>query len=90
MDDSNQDTEALRKDLDALRKDLKELADDVRSSGEQHAQESLEQMRQYYSDLRQQAGKRGKEVSDEIEARPFTSVLAAFGIGLVLGRLFGR
>jgi ElaB/YqjD/DUF883 family membrane-anchored ribosome-binding protein len=29
-------------------------------------------------------------VGSEIEARPFTSVLAAFGIGLVLGKLIGR
>lgn len=84
------ETDAIKKDLEALRKDLRELAASVRASGEQRAHDSLERARHQYDDLRRQAGKRGQELGAEIEARPFTSVLAAFGIGLVLGKLIGR
>lgn len=81
------ETDALKKDLDALRNDLRELAEDVRASGEKRYQDGLDQARHTYEDLRSEARRRGKEVGAEIEARPFTSILAAFGIGLVLGKL---
>jgi ElaB/YqjD/DUF883 family membrane-anchored ribosome-binding protein len=90
QDPGSRDTESLKKDLDALREDLKTLADDVRNSGEKQAQERLDQMRDYYEDLRKQTNKYSKDMSAEIEARPFTCVFAAFGIGVILGRLLGR
>lgn len=84
------ETDAIKKDMEALRKDLRELADSVRASGEKRYQEGVDQARDKYNDLRVEANRRTKEVGAEIEARPFTSVLAAFGIGLVLGKLIGR
>lgn len=90
MTDKNTETEALKKDIEALRKDLKALGDDVRSSGSKRVQENLEQMRGMYDDLRKQASQRSKDFSAEIEARPLTSVFAAFGAGLILGVLFKR
>ncbi|MGN8158551.1 DUF883 family protein [Salinisphaera sp. SWV1] len=81
------ETDALKKDMDALRKDLRELAESVRTSGEKRYQEGLDQARHGYEDLRREASRRSKEVGAEIEARPFTSIFAAFGIGLVLGKL---
>lgn len=90
MSETKAETEALRADIDALREDLKKLASDVRSSGDKHAQESLNQIRELYEDVRKQAGEHSKNFSAEIEARPLTSVFAAFGIGLLLGKIFGR
>lgn len=88
---SNTDeTDALKKDMEALRKDLSELANSVRASGEKRYQEGLEQARDKYKDMRVEANRRTQEVGAEIEARPFTSVIAAFGVGLLLGKLFGR
>ncbi len=81
------ETDALKKDLDALRKDLRDLAEHMRDSGEKRYQDGVHQARHAYEDLRSEASKRSKEVGAEIEARPFTSVFAAFGIGLVLGKL---
>lgn len=86
----NKETDAIRKDLEALRKDLRELAESVRASGEKQAQERLNQARHQYEELRDMASQRSKALGAEIEARPFTSVLTAFGVGLLLGRLFGR
>lgn len=90
MTDTNTETEALRADIEALRQDLKNLASDVRSSGDRHARESLDQIRELYEDVRKQANEHGENLSAGIEARPLTSVLAAFGIGLLLGKIFGR
>lgn len=90
MSETKSETEALRADIDALRDDLKNLVSDVRSSGDKHAQESLDQIRELYEDVRKQADEHRKNFSAEIEARPLTSVLAAFGIGLLLGKIFGR
>ena len=81
------ETDALKKDLDALRKDLRDLAEHMRDSGEKRYQDGVHQARHGYEDLRREASKRSKEVGAEIEARPFTSVFAAFGIGLELGKL---
>ncbi|MDA3942793.1 MAG: hypothetical protein PF694_04550 [Bacteroidetes bacterium] len=84
------ETDAIKQDMDALRKDLRDLADSVRTSGEKRYQDGIDQARDKYNELRGEASRRSKEVGAEIEARPFTSVLAAFGVGLILGKLIGR
>ena len=84
------ETDAIKKDMEALRKDLHELANSVRASGEKRYQDGLDQARGKYDELRHEANRRTKEFGAEIESRPFTSVMAAFGIGLVLGKLIGR
>ena len=84
------ETETLKKDIEQLRNDLAALAKSYRASGENHAQAGLDAARGKYDDLRREAGRHAQDVGSEIEARPFTSVLAAFGIGLVLGKLIGR
>lgn len=84
------ENEALKKDIEQLRNDLAALAKSYRNAGEKQAQEGLNAARDKYYDMKNEAGRRAQDVGSEIEARPFTSVLAAFGIGLVLGKLIGR
>ncbi|WP_423823391.1 hypothetical protein V5738_05420 [Salinisphaera sp. SPP-AMP-43] len=86
----SRETDAIKNDLESLRKDLRELAESVRASGEKRAHDGLDEVRHKYADLRTHYDKRSREVGAEIEARPFTSVFAAFGIGLLLGKLLGR
>ncbi|MES1925790.1 hypothetical protein [Salinisphaera sp. T31B1] len=86
----NADTQALKKDIERLRNDLSELAKSYRAEGEKRAQAGLDSARGHYDDLRNEAVRRKQDLGSEIESRPFTSVLAAFGIGLVLGKLIGR
>jgi len=86
----NAENEALKKDIEQLRNDLAALAKSYKASGEQQAQAGLDSARGKYYELRDEASRRTQDVGSEIEARPFTSVLAAFGIGLVLGKLLGR
>lgn len=70
---------ALRKDIEQLRKDLAALAESVRHRSSDQVQAGFDTARQHAGDL-----------GREIEARPLTSVAAAFGIGLLLGKLFSR
>lgn len=86
----NAETESIKKDIEQLRNDLAALAKSYKAAGEQQARAGLDSARGSYNDLRDEASRRTQDVGSEIEARPFTSVLAAFGIGLVLGKLIGR
>lgn len=87
---STAETDALKKDIEALKHDLRALGDSVRHASEQRAQAGMDSARERYDELRGEANRRTREIGAEIESRPFTSVFAAFGIGLVLGRLIGR
>lgn len=86
----NADNEALKKDIEQLRNDLSALAKSYKAAGERQAEAGLDSARGKYYELRDEASRRTQDVGSEIEARPFTSVMAAFGIGLVLGKLLGR
>ena len=84
---SQNDTDAIKHDMESLRKDLRELAEGFRKSGEDRARKVGDQAQNTYDAYAKEAKKRGKEVSAEIEARPFTSVIAAFVICLILGKI---
>jgi len=84
----------LRQDVAALRKALREEAAKRKASPraklEDAAAENVERLRT----AAEEAGSKAQESLDrlekQIEANPVPSVLAAFGIGFVLGRLLGR
>jgi ElaB/YqjD/DUF883 family membrane-anchored ribosome-binding protein len=89
-DVTNKDMEALRHEMAQLRNDfsamtrtLKDLAGDAGSEAYARMQEGAEQ-------ARQRAERAANQVSHSIEERPFTSVLVAFAVGLLMGILFGR
>lgn len=86
----NAENEALKRDIEQLRTDLAALAQTYKAAGEQQVEARLDSARGKVNELRNEATRRTQDVGSEIEARPFTSVLAAFGIGLVLGKLIGR
>lgn len=78
MADSTE-TDALRQDIEQLRQDLAALTDSVKQRTGTQTQAGLESARE-----------RACELGSQIEARPLTSVVAAFGAGLLLGKLFSR
>ena len=82
------DISTLQADIQKLRDDFATMTSDIRtyaSSGISkaggQAQVSAEKM---WGEVRRQA----EQVGHEIEERPFTSALAAFSTGLILGLLF--
>lgn len=77
------DADTLRNDLEQLRKDFKALSEQVKHR-------SREQVQAGVDDARDRIGGYLGDCCKEIEARPFTSIIAAFGAGLLLGKIFGR
>ncbi|HLQ86489.1 MAG TPA: hypothetical protein VK110_10090 [Salinisphaeraceae bacterium] len=73
------ETDALRKDVEQLRKDISALSDTIK-------QRSNEQLHAGLDSARSQV----KDWTGEIESRPITSIVTAFGIGLLLGKIFSR
>ncbi|MBK8174584.1 MAG: DUF883 family protein [Rhodospirillales bacterium] len=89
-DTKTKDMEAVRAEMEKLRADfasmgrtLKELAADVGTDAYARVREGTDK-------ARQRAGVAAESVTHTIEDRPLTSVLTAFGVGLLLGVLFGR
>ncbi len=83
MDALRQELAQLRTDFSVMTKTLKGMAGDART-------EAYAKVRDGADKARVQAGKAADQVSTSIEERPFTSVLVAFAVGMLMGVLFGR
>jgi len=97
----NSDVDALRDDLNALRSDLAQLAQHVRTLTSDSAAEAKanagarlddlgRRIEEAVADLQQQGERSSAMLRQNVQDRPLVSVLTAFGIGLLLGRLIKR
>lgn len=84
------ETDALKKDMEQLRHDLSALADAVKQTSQQRAQEGVNAAKEKFDEVRQQAAGQAEQVGNQIKDRPFTSVLTAFGVGLLIGKIISR
>ncbi|MGH6968063.1 MAG: hypothetical protein ACREEN_03030 [Stellaceae bacterium] len=88
------DLDAIRDDIDTLRKDLARLMEHVKSGAFQNIGGRVEEMSDDARRLYDQAlaeGERGVEVlARQVEERPLASLLIAFGLGFIGGRLVLR
>lgn len=75
----------IRNDLTLLRKDLSELAQAVRVNLKDESKHLREEMFHTFDTVRERGDKIIHNVEHRIEERPFLSVLAAFGVGLLAG-----
>src|SRR5699024_6626403 len=73
------ETDALRQDLEQLRKDFSALSDSLKQRSNEQLQAGMESARH-----------RVDELGGVIQSRPCTSVLTAFGVGLLVGKILGR
>lgn len=87
LDKLQADIAAVRDDLAALtslyKEKLKDGADSVASRVRDGAEKTA-------ADVGARARDGAAVVSDQIEARPLTSVLIAFGVGMALGKIISR
>ena len=97
--------DALKAGLDTLRKDISSLAssfgdaatDEVKTRG-RRARAAVgrvtDRAGEVWDDATSEASRRGREgvaaLGHQIDGRPFISVLVAFGIGVLIGRLISR
>ena len=87
---SNIEFEVLKDDLDKLRGQFAELTDLLRASARHAGDEAANQARRAGEHAWNKARGKAEDVISQIEEKPVTSAAIAFGIGLLLGIIFGR
>ena len=97
----SREMESLREDLAKLREDFAGVAEALKDAGHKKAEGAREGLADLLSSVREeikgaldQARDKGKKsvenVGHQIEERPLTSLLTAFGVGFVLAKLLDR
>jgi ElaB/YqjD/DUF883 family membrane-anchored ribosome-binding protein len=84
------DIEKLRAEMTQLRGEISQIGETLKAIAADRGAAAYERVRQSGEALQQQAKDAIDSAAREIEQRPFTTVLSAFGIGLLLGALLGR
>jgi ElaB/YqjD/DUF883 family membrane-anchored ribosome-binding protein len=87
---SETDVEQLKAEFASLKSDVSDLTATLRQYTSDKAAEGRSQVRETADRSREQAAEGLGAVEAEIEKRPLTSVVAGFGIGLILSRLLER
>jgi ElaB/YqjD/DUF883 family membrane-anchored ribosome-binding protein len=93
----NQDIEGLKEDVRRLRQDLAALTESVKKVahggaevGRARAHDELErlyeQFQETYDSVRKESSRARTGLEKEIGERPFTTLLGAFVVGIVLGK----
>lgn len=83
-------TETLRADLDALKTDMGALVDTLKKVAKEGGEEGMKNLREFQSQARVQATQSVQAVERQITENPLTSILVAFGAGMVIGKLMDR
>ncbi len=81
------DLETLKDELEVLRKNVATIA---KHMGNGAAKKISDNGHDLYDVVQEQGERVVRAASHEIEERPLTSVLIAFGVGILIGRLFDR
>jgi ElaB/YqjD/DUF883 family membrane-anchored ribosome-binding protein len=82
--------ETLRKELDQLRSDITALTRTLKDIAADQGGAAYEKMRRSAQGAKEEAVHAAGAVGHEIGERPFTSMLGAFSVGLLIGILFSR
>ena len=86
--------DAVKDDIGALRSDIEKLLKTLAKDAKAKSQETMNAARENINEYAHAAKERTKEgvaiTEKKIEENPFTSVAAAFGVGLILGRIMSK
>lgn len=88
--EAEKEIDSLKADLHTLREDIAKLTEAFKRQGTEQAKARYQQAKATAEDYGEQARKVADDVGHRIEERPLTSVLSAFGIGFIVGRLLDR
>jgi ElaB/YqjD/DUF883 family membrane-anchored ribosome-binding protein len=85
---------AIKDDLAKLRADIANLSNALKDLTSETVQERLDTLRSGIDRLTDDAKLQSREMlddlTDKIEEKPLASILIAFGVGILMGRLFAR
>ncbi|WGF89394.1 DUF883 family protein [Marinivivus vitaminiproducens] len=94
VDQIRNDIEALRNDLAQLLKTTKAAAASRASGAKAYAEGEIEGLAERVRELTEEAKTEGRarlsDFEERVQERPLTSLAAAFGIGLIVGKLLDR
>ena len=94
MASASPELDKLKEDITALREDLAALTSLYKNTLSENAGKAADRVRDGANKAAADISARAKDgataVSDQIEARPLTSMLIAFGIGIALGKIANR
>ena len=91
LDTIGDDVVKLKRDLSRLMEHMKNGTYDVATESARDAVERLShEADQLYRGLAKQGNRSIKSITRHVEEQPLASLLVAFGIGLIGGRLLGR
>ena len=94
VDDINKEMNQIKSDIKALRDDVASLMRVLKDVGVEQGRDAYDQayenVRRASESVRNRAGEAYSAFGKEVEERPLTSVLAAFGTGFVVGMLLDR
>lgn len=90
MATEQKEIDRLKADLENLRKDFSKLTDSLKRMSSDRLHAGSDAARASANRLRDQARDATHSLEEEFQSRPFTSVLSALGIGLLLGTLLDR
>lgn len=86
--------DALKKDITALRNDLSILVDTFKEDATQRASKARQNMESKWDAWEDRASRTAQESLDAVEKRiersPMTAMLAAIGLGFLIGALIRR
>ncbi|MCW5772082.1 MAG: hypothetical protein KIT16_10640 [Rhodospirillaceae bacterium] len=82
------DIDKLHAEMAQLRADLGQIAETLRGIVKDGKDEAVGKARETAQKLRDEVAGKTERLAHEIEQRPLTSALAAFGLGLILGMMF--
>ncbi len=90
----NEDYESLKKDISQLRNDLSSLLNNAKESGQdglaKAKSDASEKLREGTDKAARKAEELGGRIEAQYEERPLIFMIAAFVVGIVLGRQFLR
>jgi ElaB/YqjD/DUF883 family membrane-anchored ribosome-binding protein len=85
---------AVKDDLARLRADVANLSAAIKDLTSERVHDQIDSLKgridRLTSDAKDQGRQALDDLADRIEERPVSSVLIAFGVGILLGRLFDR
>lgn len=91
MDAGNEaNMEALRTEIEQLRTDISRIEETLKAIVSQRVSATYGRVRDTAERVADQASEAADSLGRQIAERPLTNVATAFGIGILLGMLFGR
>ena len=88
-DSTAEDLKTLRAELANLRADLGRISETLKDVVKHGREEAVGKASEAAEKLQDEIGRRAERLSNEIEQKPLTAVFTAFGLGVLLGMLFG-